>query len=174
LDATQIDRALIQLFDNGETARQRYKLKTRINLHDKSDNPEFIAPMTKDFRNFKRYIPAEGREAVLEYATEIRKKIKAQFGSYPYIGKFHLNNGSGASIQVEPNTLAAVWYNAEEGGWSGVLMIQDWIYHFDLFKDYLTDKQKIIGVKAQTLYINPEHDKRVRPLTWAQRVKGRK
>lgn len=174
LDEDQVARAVIQLFDNGETAVQRYKLKVRINLADKSDNPEFIAPLTKDFRNFKRYIPEESKEEVLEFATKVRKHIKQMYGTYPYLGKFHYNNGPGHTIQVEPYTAAAVWYNNDESGWSGILMIQDWIHEFDLYKDYITPAQKDSGVKCHKLFVNPKYDTKKRPLTWAEKKRGKK
>jgi hypothetical protein len=173
LDEDQIDRAVIQLFDNGEAAKQRYKLKVRINLHGNDENPEFICPMTRDFRNFKKYIPEDGKAEVLELATRIRKHIKSKYEKYPYMGKFHLNNGSGAGIQVEPNTFGAVWYDNEENGWSGILMIQDWIYEFDLFKEYVTAKQKAAGVNSQTLFTNLKHCQKARPKTWAEKRAGK-
>lgn len=168
-----IERALIQLWDNGEKAFRRYKLKVRLNLHNDSENPEFIASLTKDFRNFKKYIPEECRDAIIEKATALKTKIKIKYDSVPYFGKFHLattwNKGFRQANDIEPWTLAAVWWNAEERGWSGLVWIHDWAYEFDLFEDNLTAKQKAAGCKASTLYINPQHDKRVRPKTWAQR-----
>jgi hypothetical protein len=175
LNESMIERAPIQLWDNGESAFRRYKLKVRLNLVDDKENPEFIASLTKDFRNFKKYIPAECKDHIVEKAGEIRKAIKAKHGSFPYIGKFHLSTSyvdgkrSKAQNQIEPWTFAAVWWDPEERGWSGVLCIHDWVYEFDLFEDNLTVKQKSAGCKAATLYINPQHDKRVRPKTWAQR-----
>lgn len=158
--------AIIQLYDNGEQSKQRYKLKTRINLKD-GENPEFIANLTKDLRNFKKYIPEEGKTEVLEFATHFRKEIKTQFGSYPYLGKFHFNTGGQGSRTIEPNTVVAVWYDSDNKGWSGALMIYDWILKFDLFNEYLSDKQKQAGVKCQTTWTHPDHQK-ARPKTWAQ------
>jgi hypothetical protein len=171
LNEDMISRAVIQFFDN-EGQKQRYKVKIRFNLVDK-ENPEFIATLTKDWSNFKKYIPAECRDDIINKATHIRSTIKAQHGVYPYLGKFHLanswNKGRRQPNEIEPNTLAAIWWDSEEKGWSGVVCIHDWIYEFDLFEENLTAKQKTSGCKAATLYINPKHDKRVRPKTWAQR-----
>jgi hypothetical protein len=161
-----IKTAIIQLFDNGENTRQRYKVKVRINLTDKQ-NPEFIANLTKDFRNFQKYIPEECREFIIHEADEIRKHVQKTYGTKPYLGKFHFHSGE-ASRQIEPYTFVAVWWNEQERGWSGMLMIHDWIHHFDLFTDYLTDNQKKAGVKCQDTYTHPKHRK-ARPLTWAQR-----
>jgi hypothetical protein len=163
----QMKTALIQLFDNGEDTLQRYKCKVRINLTD-GTNPEFIASLTKDIRNFKKYIPVEGREQVIEFASEVRKKIKKVTGNYPYIGKFHFNAKGAGNRTTEPMTAVAIWYDADARGWSGCLMIYDWVHQFDLFSQYLTDKQRESRVKAQDTFTHPNHQK-ARPLTWAQR-----
>lgn len=164
--------AIIQLYDNGEQARQRYKLKTRINLKD-GENPEFIANLTKDLRNFKKYIPEEGKAEVIEFANHFRKEIKAKYGSYPYIGKFHFNDPEEGSRTIEPNTVVAVWYDPDNKGWSGALMIYDWVLKFDLFSEYLTEKQRQARVKCQTTWTHPAHQK-ARPKTWAQKRLGGK
>jgi hypothetical protein len=177
LTESMIDRAPIQLFDNGEQAFQRYKFKIRLNLHghDHKNSPEFIASLTKDFRNFKRYIPADCRQDIIDRAHGVRQDIKSRFGSYPYIGKLHLNQGKINKVcnQIEPWTLVAVWYDSEERGWSGVLWFHDWTYRFDLFDNNVTAKQKSVGVKASILYINPAHDQRQRPKTWAEQMQGK-
>lgn len=173
LTEDMIERAPIQLWDNGEKAFRRYKIKVRLNLAGDDENPEFIASLTKDMRNFKKYIPAECRDHIINKATQLRSAIKAQHGVYPYLGKFHLantwNKGRRQPNEIEPWTLAAIWWDSEEKGWSGVVCIHDWVHEFDLFEENLTSKQKTAGCKAATLYINPKHDKRVRPKTWAQR-----
>jgi len=168
---SEMKTAIIQMYDNGEQSKQRYKLKTRINLKD-GENPEFIANLTKDLRNFKKYIPEEGKAEVLEFAAHFRKEIKAQFGSYPYLGKFHFNTGGQGSRTIEPNTVVAVWYDTDNKGWSGALMIYDWTIRFDLFTEYLSDKQKQAGVKSQTTWTHPDHQK-ARPKTWAQQRKSK-
>lgn len=176
LNLDMIERAPIQLWDNGETAVQRYKLKVRLNLHNDRSNPEFIASLTKDPRNFKKFIPAECKDQIIEKAQKIRADIKHRLGTYPYIGKFHLNNGftpgSRVSNQIEPWSMVAVWYDNVEGGWSGVLFLHDWVHQFDLFDNNATAKQKAAGLKCSTLFINPKYDCRQRPKTWEEKRKG--
>jgi hypothetical protein len=169
LNPDEIVRASIQFYDNGEKAPQRYKIKVSIDLLDES-RAEFIASLTKDMRNFKKYIPENCRTMITHLATAFRKDIKQQHNTYPYLGKFHLNQGRGHHVhsQVEPNTFVAIWFDPIEKGWAGELMIYDWTYRFDLFDDYVTEKQKKSGVKCQDIWINPKHDKRQRPLTWAE------
>ena len=168
LDSNQVERFIIQLFDNGEQAFQRYKLKIRLNLTDK-ENPEFIASLTKDLRNFKKYIPEPYRDEIIEMAVQERKRIKDQFGVYPYLGKFHLNLGYRKTAQTEPDTFVVVWWDDENKGWSGIFKIQNFVREFDLFTTFLTPAQKAQGVKAQDNWKNPKYDKTVRPLTWAEK-----
>jgi hypothetical protein len=178
LDSDQVERFIVQLFDNGADAYQRYKLKIRLNLVDKS-NPEFIASLTKDIRNFKKYIPGPNRDEIIAMAVEERQRIKKQFGIYPYLGKFHFNVGQSSvkkrvCNQIEPDTLALIWWDEENKGWSGIFKIQNFAREFDLFTEYLTPKQKQQGVKAQDNWTNPKYDKTVRPLTWAEKRKQQK
>lgn len=173
LSQEMIERALIQFFDNGEQSFQRYKVKIRLNLRDKT-NPEFIASLSKDIRNFRKYIPEECKEYILDIAKQTRKSIKEKFGVYPYIGKFHLNGGQTGkrykvSNQIEPWTFVAVWYDSNEAGWSGLLQMYEWAYQFDLFDNNVTAKQRAVGVKSSMLFINPLYDARVRPQTWAEK-----
>ena len=178
LDQNQVERFIVQLFDNGPDAFQRYKLKLRLNLTDKT-NPEFIASLTKDIRNFKKHIPEPYRDDIINMVTEERQRIKKQFGVLPYIGKFHLNAGYGSkrkntSNQIEPDTLAIVWWDDENKGWSGIFKIQNFAREFDLFTEYLTPAQRAQGVKAQENWCNPKYDKRVRPKTWAEQRWGKR
>lgn len=169
LDEDMIKTAVMQFFDNGEQASQRHKLKIRINLVDGED-VEFIASLTKDARNFKKFIPAECKEIVTAEAMAIRKQIKKTKDVYPYIGKFHFNtHKKHVHAQTEPFTWVAIWWDAEYKGWSGILRIYDWYHEFDLFAEFITEKQKKSGVKAQTTYSNPKNDTRVRAKTWAER-----
>ena len=170
LSRDQIKSCVYQLFDNGEKALQRYKFKIRFNLTDGS-NPEFIASLTKDFRNFKKYIPEPYRQDIIDMVSEERKRIKKVFGHYPYCGKLHFTTGTnkrGATNQIEPDTFVIVWWNPEDKGWSGIIKFQNWAHEFDLFEQYLTDKQRTMGVKCQDSWKNPKYDRTVRPLTWAQ------
>jgi hypothetical protein len=167
-----VKRAPIQLWDNGEDQFRRYKLKIRLNLVD-GENPDFIANLTKDFRNFKKYIPAECKDRIVNQASQLRSSIKNKFGVYPHMGKFHLATsfkaGKRQPNQIEPWTFAAVWWDPEEKGWSGVLCIHDFALEFDLFENNLTAKQKAAGCKAATLYINSKYSTVQRPMTWAQK-----
>jgi hypothetical protein len=170
LSADQIKSCVYQLFDNGEQALQRYKFKIRFNLTD-GTNPEFIASLTKDFRNFKKYIPESYREQTIDMVKQIRTEVKQAFGHYPYCGKLHFKTNiktKGATNQIEPNTFVIVWWNPEDKGWSGYIKFQNWTKEFDLFEQYLTAKQRAMGVKCQDNWQNPKYDKKVRPLTWAE------
>jgi hypothetical protein len=173
LKEDDIKRAVIQFFDNGEKIKQRYKLKTRLNLVD-GTNPEFIATLTSDWSNFTKYVPEECREYIIEQARATRAYIKETYGWNPLLGKFHLNQGRKSGMaktwtQVEPNTLAFVWYNKSQEKWQYSLQIYDWTRcEYDLTMAYLTNKQTGIGIKGQDLFINPTHDTRQRPKTWAQ------
>lgn len=175
LDADQIKSCVYQLFDNGEASTQRYKYKLRLNLTD-GTNPEFIASLTKDLRNFKKHVPEPNRQQIIDMAMEERRIIKKQTGAWPYIGKLHLNAGFGdhrRTIQIEPDTLVIIWWDPEERGWSGIVKLQNWVHEFDLFDEYLTDKQRTQGVRAQDNWQNPKYDKKPRPMTWAEkRSKG--
>jgi hypothetical protein len=176
LNESMIERAPIQLFDNGPDQFQRYKLKVRLNLLNDKTNPEFIASLTQDMRNFKKYIPEPGRDEIIEVAKETRRSIKDNFGVYPWIGKFHLNNGfvpGKSSIQIEPMTFAALWFDTHHQGWSGMVQIYEWVYKFDLFDNNITAKQTKAGVVAQTLFVNPAHSKIQRPKTWAELRAGK-
>jgi hypothetical protein len=169
----QVRGWIAQLFDNGETAFQRYKFKIRLNLTDNT-NPEFIASLTKDMRNFKKHLPEQNKEEILKYINHKRKEIKQETDHYPYVGKFHLNQGANHRRQktcnlVEPDTFVIVWYDNENRGWNARFLIQDFTQEIALFSEYLTAKQKMLGVKAQEQWQNPKYDNRVRPLTWAEK-----
>lgn len=170
IDENFVKRALIQFFDNGENSPQRYKFRVRFNFVDDTD-AEFIASLTKDMRNFKKHIPEDCRADIEHFASQIRKNVKAEFGVYPWLGKLHLNQGKGRHqhSQIEPYTAVAIWYDAENKGWSGVFAFYDWIKPFDLSAEYLTDLQKKGNCKGQDLFINPKYDTRQRPKTWAQK-----
>jgi hypothetical protein len=176
LDRSMVERCVISLFDNGEQSKQRYKLTIRLNLKDEaqSNSPEFIAPMSKDPRSFRRYSPVGTREELVDFHNEIRKYVKGQgIDNKPYFGKLHLNNENWElgrkSIQVEPLCFASVWYDGE--GWSGIIKMYDFLLPFDLFSDHLTAKQKSMNVKSTYLWLNPKYQKSRRPLTWAERRK---
>lgn len=174
LTKSMVERAVITFFDNGDTAKQRYKIAIRLNLknEDHKDSPEFIAPLTKDGRSFRRYTAPGTRDDLLDFHNEMRQYVKdLGVDNKPYFGKFHLNQsnwGNGLSkIQVEPYSYACVWYDGE--GWSGVAKVYDFLLPFDLFNTNVTEKQTKMGVKSTYLWQNPRYEKNQRPLTWAQR-----
>lgn len=174
LNRAMVERAVITFFDNGETAKQRYKIAIRLNLKDEDtkNSPEFIAPLTKDGRTFRRYSAPNTKDDLIDFHNEMRQYVKQQgVDNKPYFGKFHLNQnnwGNGMSkIQVEPYSYACVWYDGE--GWSGVVKIYDFVFSFDLFNTNITEKQTKMGVKSTYLWQNPKYEKTQRPLTWAQK-----
>lgn len=178
LTRAMVERAVITFFDNGESAKQRYKIAIRLNLKDEptSESPEFIAPLTKDGRTFRRYSAPGTRDDLIDFHDEMRKYVKGLgIDNKPYFGKFHLNHGiwgeGRAKIQVEPNCYACVWYDGE--GWTGVVKMYDFVLPFDLFQNNITQKQTQRGVKSTYLWQNPKYQKNSRPLTWAEkRAKG--
>ena len=168
----QIKRAIVQFFDNGEGVPQRHKIKVRLNLVD-GDNPEFIATLTKDWSNFKKYIPEQCKEDIIDIAKTTRAKIKKQYDIVPYMGKFHLNQGrqpggERAFTQIEPDTVIFVWYDGINAQWKYLLKIQDWVREGEFTNAHITAQQSKIGVKGQDLYINPKYETRPRPKTWAE------
>lgn len=172
LTRDQISRALIQFFDNGEDAVQRYKLKIRFNLTDKT-NPEFIANLTKDWSNFTKYIPAECKDEIKEIASNFRAEIKRQYNIMPYMGKFHLVQKHVRGIKkystnIEPYTIAFVWYDASVSSWRYFIKFYGFIYKGMLNENYITAEQKKVGVKSQDLFINEKYNQVQRPKTWAQ------
>ena len=168
-----VERAIVTFFDNGEGAKQRYKIAIRVNLKDENQNesPEFIAPMTKDGRSFRRYSAPGTRDDLVGFHDEMRRYVKTLTDNKPYFGKLHLNNKKwtmGASkIQVEPHCYACIWYDGE--GWSGVIKVYDFILPFDLFNNNVTASQAKMNVKSTYLWQNPKYEKKNRPQTWAER-----
>jgi hypothetical protein len=172
LSQDDVVRSIFHFFDNGEETTKRYKLKARLNLVDK-ENVEFIATLTKDWSNFKKYIPKECRKEIIEEARILRANIKKNFGIIPYMGKFHLNQGlskttTRAFTQIEPWTWAFAWYDKEYEYWRYSIRMYSWCHQGDFSKTHLTAAQVKSKVKGQDLFINPKYDQRERPKTWAQ------
>jgi hypothetical protein len=173
LTKSMVERAVITFFDNGDQIKQRYKISVRLNLKDEPslDSPEFIAPLSKDPRTFRRYSAPGTRDDLIQFHDEMRIYVK-ELGveNKPYFGKFHLNHKQWAEgrakIQVEPLSYAAVWYDGD--GWSGVIKLYDFILNFDLFANNITHKQQQKGVKCAYLWQNPKYSRENRPLTWAE------
>lgn len=174
LEKSMVERAIITFFDNGEDAKQRYKIAIRLNLKDEpaSESPEFIAPLTKDARTFRRYSAPGTRDDLIAFHDEMRLYVRSLgIDNKPYFGKFHLNHGKWgegrAKIQVEPLSYATVWYDGE--GWCGVVKLYDFVLKFDLFQNNITQRQQKNGVKSTYLWLNPKYSRQSRPLTWAER-----
>jgi hypothetical protein len=174
LNRSMVKRALVTFFDNGESAKQRYKIAIKLNFVSDEETPEFIAPVTKDSRAFRRYTAQGTRQDLVEFHDEMRRYVKQQgVDNKPYFGKFHLNhkdwsNGK-SKIQVEPYSYACVWYDGE--GWTSVIKLYDFIIQFDLFNTNVTANQSKMGVKSTYLWQNPKYEKTQRPLTWAEKRK---
>jgi hypothetical protein len=168
-----IKRYLVQLFDNGNAALQRYKLRIRFNLVD-NINPEFIASVSKDYRNFVKYLPDEDREQIKTEIKDIIKGVKAKYGIVPYIGKFHENRGRGTKYnrsQVEPLTYAAVWWDTHNRGWECIIRVKNFAEQISLFDHHISQKQRQAGLKAQDLWINKMYDDRYKGVrTWSERM----
>jgi hypothetical protein len=151
----------------------------RINVHgeDVKNSPEFIASLTKDWGNFKKYIPKNCRSAIIEDVNAIRKHIKKEHGVWPYIGKFHAKTTKEkadlAGVEIEPWTYAVFYWDPNTEVWVGLTRFYGWHHKFTLETCDLSTKQIKTGVVGQHLFINPKHDKRNRPMTWGERrMKG--
>jgi hypothetical protein len=175
LQESDVLRCLVQLWDNGEDSRQRYKLKVRLNLKDGSD-ADFIAPLTKDPRNFVKH--TANKELARNWRDQSNINIKRNFNVKPWLGKFHMVQTAYSSTYhkqtVEPNCFATVWWDEEAKDWSATIMIYDFaLEEVDMQSRNVTDKQRKQGCRSSRLWINPEHNKVQRPLTWAEQRFGK-
>jgi len=172
-DIKAIKRYLVQLFDNGDQALQRYKVRIRFNLVDDL-NAEFIASVSKDYRNFVKYLPEQDREQIKAEIKDIMRGVKLKYGIQPYIGKFHENMGrktKSTRSQVEPLTYVAVWWDQENRGWECIIRIKEFAEQISLFDHHITAKQKQAGLRAQDLWINKQYDVRYKGVrTWSERM----
>lgn len=177
---THIKRAIIQYYQNATgTLLQKHKLKIRLNCDfgDGEESVEFIAALTQDLGNFKKYHPEESRSFIQAWVDDNRKLVKSQFEVKPHLGKFHNNSGwkkAGAQVnQIEPWTACVVWYNRQTRTYWCSVRVYAWEEVFELTTETLTDKQIKANVKAQKLWYNPEHLNLQRPKTWAQKRFGK-
>ena len=155
-----VQRALFTLFHNPD-AQQKSKFKITINPHyDPKQKIEFIGALTKDMRNFKKYLP-EGVDA--DIIHDEYRRLKKQNGTAPYVGKVHVSFGQKAKsqrTQNEPYSFVIVWYDPEEKGWKFTFQLHRWhMIEKDLFSDNLTEKQVKSNVKATEFWYNPEYEK---------------
>lgn len=177
INSNHIKRAVIQFYHNqGQNKLQERKLKIRLNCDfgdGKEENVEFIATMTQDLGNFKKYHPEESREHIHAWAMASRSDIKKHYDVNAYMGKFHMNNGwrKGMSQvnQIEPWTSALLWYDKMSRTYRCLVKIYQWEEIFELTDETVTDKQRKTNVKAQKLWYNPQHLNLQRPMTWAQK-----
>ena len=170
-----VERAIVQLFVNDNSARN---IRIRLNLHDK-ENVEFIARLQPKsvIYNFLK-CTGDYKEQARHWFVTLRSWVKQNYEVTPRQGKFHLNTGAYhktlKQVQVEPQCYASVWYDKEEKLYRASLCIYDFFLEDIVLDDsYITDKQKDTNVRGQHLYINPTHDKRKRPLTWAEQRRQR-
>jgi hypothetical protein len=169
LQQRDIKRCVVQLFDNGEESRQRYKLKVRLNLVDGED-VDFIAPLTKDARNFLKH--TVDRELARNWKIESYQLIQKQYAVKPWLGKFHLVRNSYTSkhhVQVvEPNCFATVWWDDEARDWTATIMLYDFsLEDIDLQSRNVQAAQKAAGCRSSKIWTNPDHQ-HSRPPTWAE------
>jgi hypothetical protein len=170
-----VHRAIVQLHHN-ENSKVKHKLKVRLNADfgDGIENIDFICALTKDLGNFKKFSPPESRDVIHAWVDELRSQCR-DAGIKPYMGKFHCNQGWNSqkqqTNQKEPWCAAVLWYDPTDRNYYGAVRIYDWHWGGVLGKDTIGANQKT--VKAQTLWINPQHaPKHSRPQTWAQKRWG--
>jgi hypothetical protein len=158
LFSTLVKSCVVNLFYN-ENSAQKYKLKIKFNLIDHT-NPEFIASLTQDRRNFVKYIPESHRESIIEYVDTNKAELK-KYNIKPYIGKLHLYDPCVKTErnEIQPDTAVLVWYSSYEDnkGWSTLIKFMDLELPLDLFEEYLTPKQKNAGVIGQSSWQNPAY-----------------
>lgn len=176
-----IKRAVIQYYQNaGANKLQKHKLKVRLNCDfgDGEESVEFIAALTQDLGNFKKYHPEQSKEYIQSLVDSSRKQIKQSMEVTPHMGKFHNNTGwnsQGTQFnQIEPWTACLVWYDKLARQYKCWIRIYQWEEVFELRTDTVTDKQLKANVKAQTLWHNPLHMNIQRPQTWAEKRFGKK
>lgn len=175
LGMKDVKRCLVQLWDNGENSKQRYKLKVRINLADETD-ADFIAALTKDPRNFVKH--TADKELARQWRTEFNQKIKLEYNVKPWLGKFHSVQEGGYKNgyhqqTTEPNCFATVWWDEEAKDWSATIMLYDFVLQeVDMQSRNVTEAQRKQGCRSSRLWLNPLFkDESPRPLTWAERRK---
>lgn len=172
LTKEKVKKAIIQLFKNED----RYKLKIRINafIDGEDHDVDFIAPLTLDRRNFVKYTPPECGDWFIQWSDEWCKEIKREYNVKAYRGKFHLSQGfiRGKKVitQVEPWCQCVVWYNPLIKNWFVSLNLYEFELVRELTDQSITLKQKTNNLHRQDIWTNPQHDHRIRPLTWAQRM----
>lgn len=165
-------KAFFQLYKNEE----RYKLKVRLNviLNGKDQSVDFIAPLTTDRRNFVRYTPEECESWFADWSDVQCKAIKEKFNVKAYRGKFHLAQqfkpGRKVLNQVEPWCQCVVWFDPNNKNWWYIVNCYAFDHLGQMSDEGITIKQKKGNLHRHNVWINPIHDTRVRPMTWAQKM----
>lgn len=166
--------AMIQLFKNDD---QNYKLKLRLNLTDDTD-VDFIAKLTTDRRNFKKYIPEGCEEWFVQWSDTQCKEIKERYGVKAYRGKFHLAQtfkpGRRTLTQVEPWSQCVVWYNPDTKNWMVAIQTYEFSLLRELSSEGITLRQSKNNLHRHDIWRNPKYDQRQRPKTWAELRKEQK
>lgn len=176
-----VKRAILQYYQNqGVNKLQKHKLKIRLNCDfgEGEESVEFIAALTQDLGNFKKYHPEDSKEYMQQWVDSARSDIRYRYEIKPHMGKFHNNSGwnhKGTQFnQIEPWTACLVWYDRDQRIYRALVRIYEWEEIFELGTDTVTDRQAKANVKAQALWHNPLHLNIQRPKTWAEKRFGAK
>lgn len=167
-----VRRAFFQLYKN----QNRFKLKIRLNLaiDGQEHTVDFIAPLTTDRRNFKKYSPEECGEWFTEWSDCQYKSVRDQLGVKAYRGKFHLAQhykpGQRTLNQVEPWCQCIVWFDPALRTWWYITNVYSFQQTGEMSEQGITIQQKKGNLHSQNIWTNPKHDTRIRPLTWAQQI----
>jgi len=164
----QVKTAMLQLFKNGES---NYKLKLRLNLTDNTD-VDFIAKLTTDRRNFRKYLPEGCEEWFVGWSDTQARAIKQQYGVRCYRGKFHLaqpfQRGKKVLTQIEPWSQCVVWYDPENKIWMTIIQTYEFALCRELSDLGINLNQSRNNLHRQDIWRNPRFDIRQRPRTWAE------
>ena len=176
IKSLHIKRAVVQYYQNTQSTQlQKHKLKVRLNCDfgEGEESVEFIAALTQDLGNFKKYHPECSRDYMQQWTEGTRNAIKKAYDVKAYMGKFHNNNGwrsQGSQVnQIEPWTAVLVYYNRVTRSYWAVVRIYQWEDVFELGTENITAKQIKTNLKAQKLWYNPQHLNLSRPKTWAEK-----
>jgi hypothetical protein len=150
-----VDRCLLTFYDNGEqpkgSKKQRYKLGITINpIEAPGERWEFLGNLNKDRRIFVRNMPDANKEVTIRFADDVRSICKADYKSYPLIGKVHANakwqDGEESKSQKEDGCAVAVYWTGTH--WRATVMLWDYMFEADLFSHNLSPAQSKKNVKA--------------------------
>jgi len=150
-----VDRCLLTFYDNGEqpksSKKQRYKLGITINpIEAPGERWEFLGNLNKDRRIFVRNMPDANKDVTIRFADDVRSICKADYNSYPLIGKVHANakwqDGAESKSQKEDGCAVAVYWTGVS--WKATVMLWDYMFEADLFSHNLSPAQTKKNVKA--------------------------